>query len=43
MGGFEEKELNSIMKYVDIDGDGNIDKEEFFSSMEKAFKIFYDY
>ena len=30
-GGFTEKELYSIMKYMDVDGDGTIDKKEFIS------------
>ena len=41
--GFTEKELNSIMMYMDIDGDGSIDKIEFLASMKKAHKIYDDY
>ena len=31
MGGFSGKELHSIATYLDIDKDGNIDKNEFFT------------
>ena len=42
-GGFTEKELYSIMKYMDIDGDGSIDKKEFLSQIKKSNKLYDDF
>ena len=43
IGGFSEKELGAIMNYMDIDGDGNIDRREFISQMKKANKMYDAY
>ena len=43
MKGLSEKELHAIMQYLDIDGDGNIDKHEFLSQMNKCNKIYDAY
>ena len=31
IGGFSEKEIGAIMRFIDVDGDGCIDKIEFLS------------
>ena len=36
VGNFHEKELHAIKKYFDIDNDGHIEENEFFSQMKKA-------
>ena len=40
IGGFTDDEVHSIMKYLDVDGDGGITKAEFTAQMEKANKVY---
>ena len=39
-GGFSEKELYSIMQFMDINGDFCIDKNEFMTRMKTAYVIY---
>ena len=34
--GLTEKELSQIMTYIDVDGDGTIDRDEFLNSLKNA-------
>jgi len=43
IGGCQEKELHAIRGFLDIDGNGDIDENEFMQQMKKANKMFDSY